>query len=752
MYADHRGDINGAHTSERLPNDGGTSARLPDIGGVLGTASASCDEEAIEYDPRFDRTSATSTPESLVDAVRGASPRTIRAMTPLTAAATRTVMTPVTVMLPELSTSTWSLPDVASIDAHDPPLVTMLPPDGIVDGPGVSQDDKASSYSDVTAAATFTNELCPLSVVLEPKRPRNCINFGSTNRSTARAGPAKRLSIFEHVDGCAVCANLFGHYRLPNGRLAHFYLDGKMSADEELVDLDEPPPRPRNFALALQLGLPPVPGLAALASPIAVEPPALYVPRPALAPTPDTHTLNVKHPTSTAPSSFGDLAEMSNNFGLTYTKVTKVVVTQTEEAISKRPPWDIYASVFAPRIKEADCRAFYDCSKSEKRMFTKDWARLLCKSKFRAMIVKEDADSGRETAEETIAALGAVMSDSYGMLYEAFCYFAALGNGGDFSLQLNEYSNLMDDCGIPLPESEFCKRSDLDTIFIATNYKEDRNTVEAKLNDDNSLIRFEYIEALVRIAVARFTRTVPGFPKDVCLATNRLITEVIQPNMPPEACVDSNVFLRNRLYFEEMDVLYEGHLKVLKAIYSRYRTRRARGGGPRNKQIKMDDWMRMLDDAGFIDDQFALRYAKMCFVWGRMHVFDELKSIDRLESLTFVDFLEALGRAADMKHLPSAEQLEECGYSNAIEYLDQLALDGVSVFIPHRESDGFLKEHVRPLHARAAIFLDTLFRRLDRGRGFVLAPGELPPVYSEDGLYRKLAKMDKDLDLGITNT
>ena len=42
-------------------------------------------------------------------------------------------------------------------------------------------------------------------------------------------------------------------------------------------------------------------------------------------------------------------------------------------------------------------------------------------------------------------------------------------------------------------------------------------------------------------------------------------SEVIQPNMPPEACVDSNDFRRNRLYFEEMDLLYDKHLRTLKA-------------------------------------------------------------------------------------------------------------------------------------------------------------------------------------------
>jgi len=50
----------------------------------------------IIYDPRFDTTDGTTTPDYVVEAVRVASPGTIRAMTPLTAAATRTVMTPVT--------------------------------------------------------------------------------------------------------------------------------------------------------------------------------------------------------------------------------------------------------------------------------------------------------------------------------------------------------------------------------------------------------------------------------------------------------------------------------------------------------------------------------------------------------------------------------------------------------------------------------------------------------------------------------
>jgi hypothetical protein len=48
---------------------------------------------------------------------------------------------------------------------------------------------------------------------------------------------------------------------------------------------------------------------------------------------------------------------------------------------------------------------------------------------------------------------------------------------------------------------------------------------------------------------------------------------------------------------------------VLKAIYNRYRTRQ--NGGLRSKMLKMQGWMALLDDAGFIDDQFPQRWGPL---------------------------------------------------------------------------------------------------------------------------------------------
>lgn len=49
--------------------------------------------------------------------------------------------------------------------------------------------------------------------------------------------------------------------------------------------------------------------------------------------------------------------------------------------------------------------------------------------------------------------------------------------------------------------------------------------------------------------------------------------------------------------------------------------------------------------------------AKICFVWSQMLVTDEIKSVAKMTSLTFVEFLEAIARAATcMFRCSAAEQ------------------------------------------------------------------------------------------------
>lgn len=59
------------------------------------------------------------------------------------------------------------------------------------------------------------------------------------------------------------------------------------------------------------------------------------------------------------------------------------------------------------------------------------------------------------------------------------------------------------------------------------------------------------------------------------------------------------------------------------------------------------------------DETFTIREAKLIFSWSRMRHADELLKRDVANALSATDFLEALGRVADMKWLPTDDQLDD---------------------------------------------------------------------------------------------
>jgi hypothetical protein len=77
--------------------------------------------------------------------------------------------------------------------------------------------------------------------------------------------------------------------------------------------------------------------------------------------------------------------------------------------------------------------------------------------------------------------------------------------------------------------------------------------------------------------------------------------------------------------------------------------------------LKVDGWMRMVEEYGLVDDDFTLNQAVLCYVWSRMATIEEVRDFSRFESLTFIDFLEAIALVADMKHLPLASDLSAAG-------------------------------------------------------------------------------------------
>lgn len=237
----------------------------------------------------------------------------------------------------------------------------------------------------------------------------------------------------------------------------------------------------------------------------------------------------------------------------------------------------------------------------------------------------------------------------YASMVSVFNYYAAMGSGSPFFIQLNAYTTFLEDTQIPSSTSQFCKRSDCDTTFIVANYQQDKKSNLSKINEEHGLLMFEFMEVLMRIAVMKHGKEQDT--NDVVEAIEMLFDQEINPNLPQVALTDKNDFIRNRLYCEEVDNIFKKHEKLLRAIYSRYRLP-PRSGGVRRKVLTIEDWEKFAEDIGFVDTDFGLPNVRLSFVWCRMMVSDIEKNFDKMTQMTFIDFLEALGWVADNKFIP----------------------------------------------------------------------------------------------------
>lgn len=236
-------------------------------------------------------------------------------------------------------------------------------------------------------------------------------------------------------------------------------------------------------------------------------------------------------------------------------------------------------------------------------MFERDWARACAKDKFTSMLSRENKAGGSgKPDKQAMAEVHDVLKRHYAAFYSMFVFYA-MGGNDPYHMPLNAFTSLLDDAGIP--DGETLKRSDCDTIFIVCNFQPDRNSPDAAVNDEHAMMRFEALEAVVRLGAnaaadanaacaglfhachaffsgcQKETNTVcgsvcPGRPYlsnptaiakygksqaggNLSVAVETLFERNLLPRLPPQALLTSNDFRSQRLYTEEVDSLFKQH-------------------------------------------------------------------------------------------------------------------------------------------------------------------------------------------------
>ena len=247
---------------------------------------------------------------------------------------------------------------------------------------------------------------------------------------------------------------------------------------------------------------------------------------------------------------------------------------------SLKTPWDFYKSVF--RTYRPDKPALLD------ECFEIDWKYTKCDR-----IVKNDL-------EEVKAYLKSVWPH----VREAYKYYAGLSPlGRVMGMGPTTLGELLSHCS-DFIDGNTIRGSDIDLQFIACN---GGKKVQSYLSPDKGLVRFQMLEVLVRLAVDKYIKT--GVTKSYLEAVKSAFENHYLTYFQN---FQSHRFRKDRLWRQEIDVLYTRLEPALRAIFHRYSGKYI-APGQLVRTTSLDEVIEMMTGAELVDDRFGQREIGPCF-------------------------------------------------------------------------------------------------------------------------------------------
>ena len=350
-----------------------------------------------------------------------------------------------------------------------------------------------------------------------------------------------------------------------------------------------------------------------------------------------------------------------------------------ERAAKVKKPWKLVDSIWKPRVKWADSKDFWDTEELERKVFDCDWARSMQCGIGRYIYRMDDkgAPDGGDDDDEVDEVVDALW-EFHDLVYLIFDYYAATGASDDFThMTMNSFMQFATDCGFVDKNSQFCKTTHFDQLFISVDSSGIGGKTDEKFNRKKALNRQEFLQCLVKISVMRYVQ--PGLIIDVSEATHRMLVQDIEPSLDPTIFLEANEFRTKHTYTEEVDDVLRKHEVSLRLIYERACKLRgtAASKGIANKLVSFDCWKDVSRIFTIVADDLTERDCTLAFVWSRMRVIDEQSDIGRIKltHLSFEDFLEALCRCSVCKAWPTREEMEAAESANAGVHLLNLQRD-----------------------------------------------------------------------------
>lgn len=253
----------------------------------------------------------------------------------------------------------------------------------------------------------------------------------------------------------------------------------------------------------------------------------------------------------------------------------------------------------------------------------------------------------QEEQDEAAEACGA----HYGPFIRLFRRCAANGSDGVTpGVSMITCAELLSSAGVI--DEQYCRLADVDTMFIAARVREkgaDKRPFAVKVAD--TLLRFQFMEFLLRVALARFLKTKEV--ASIAEAVRRLFRSFEETVSP--LADNLQTFLKD-LHTEACDNILRENEQMLGVVY---RLNSGRWSKPAEERLMCcKEFEAVLIGIDCFNDAFPARDVRYVFSMGLQLYPDELYNLD-FAQMTFLEFLHGIGAVAHLRREPGplAERL-----------------------------------------------------------------------------------------------
>ena len=278
-------------------------------------------------------------------------------------------------------------------------------------------------------------------------------------------------------------------------------------------------------------------------------------------------------------------------------------------------PWSINISIFK-RYRLDDLETLTDC-------FDFDW--------------KHSRIPNIMKKEKEIEEVKSTLLSFYPVIREAYKTLAAYSGSEIPCIGTNVMTDLLSSCKV------------FDQFYAINDFGVNWNTVLVQTvknqlyNPGNALVRYEFLEILVRIAFDKYLRS--KLSPNLSEAIKSLFSEHLLEKFET---LNSSKWRRQFYRVELTDVTLKAHKAIFEAIFKKFSGRKCLPG--QKPFMSLEEFRDVCVGAGLINDLFSTREIDVCYFQSMMTQVDELFS-KRHTKMHYVEFLEAITRAYEITSL-----------------------------------------------------------------------------------------------------